>query len=68
MNFIPFIFVDDWKFISYLGEQLDISKSDLENYYENDLNDSEIKAMAYSYLTSSPISNLQKPIFQTYEF
>lgn len=68
MTFIPFVFVDNWKFISYLGEQLHISDYDLENYYQNDLTNSEIKAMAYSYLTSTTISDLQKPIFQTYEF
>jgi len=68
MNFVPFVFVDGWNIISYLGETLSISNKDLENYYENDLTDSEIKAMVYSYLTSTTISDLQKPIFQKNEF
>lgn len=68
MNFVPFVFVDSWNIISYSGETLSISNKDLENYYENDLTDSEIKAMAYSYLTSVSISDLQKTSFQSYEF
>lgn len=68
MSFIPFVFVDGWNIISYLGDRLVISDSDLKNYYENELNDSEIKSMAYSYLTSVTISDLQKTSFQTYEF
>lgn len=68
MNFVPFVFVDDWNIISYLGETLSISDDDLENYYENDLSDSEIKSMVYSYLTSTSIQVLQKPTFQKYEF
>jgi hypothetical protein len=68
MSFVPFVFVDGWNIISYLGERLVISDSDLKNYHENELTDSDIKAMAYSYLTSVPISDLQKTSFQTYEF
>lgn len=68
MNFVPFVFVDDWNIISYLGETLSISDDDLENYYENDLSDSEIKSMVYSYLTSTSIQVLQKSTFQKYEF
>jgi len=68
MSFTPFVFVDGWNIISYLGETLIISNEDLANYRENDLTDSEIKAMAYSYLTSVSISDLQKPTFQSYEF
>lgn len=68
MNFVPFVFVNGWDIISYLGETLSISNEDLQNYYENDLSDSEIKAMVYSYLTSTTISDLQKPIFQKNEF
>jgi hypothetical protein len=68
MSFVPFVFIDGWKVISYLGEHINITDSDLKNYYENGLNDSEIKAMAYSYLTSVTISDIQKPTFQTYEF
>lgn len=67
MNAVPFVFIDDWNIISYLGETLSISDDDLENYYGNNLTDSEIKLMAYSYLTS-PTQVLQKPIFQNYEF
>lgn len=68
MSFTPFVFVDGWNIISYLGETLIISNEDLTNYRENDLTDSEIKAMAYSYLTSVSISDLQKPTVQSYEF
>lgn len=68
MSFIPFVFVDGWKIISYLGEQINISEDDLQNYYENGLSESEIKAMSFSYLTSVIISDIQKPTFQTYEF
>lgn len=68
MSFTPFVFVDGWNIISYLGETLIISNEDLANYRENDLTDSEIKAMAYSYLTSVSISDLQKPTVQSYEF
>lgn len=68
MSFIPFVFVDGWKIISYLGEQINISEDDLQNYYENGLSESEIKAMSFSYLTSVSISDIQKPTFQTYEF
>ena len=68
MNFIPFVFVDGWRIISYLGEYIDISEDDLKNYYENGLSDSEIKAMSFSYLTSVTISDIQKPTFQNYEF
>lgn len=68
MNFVPFVFVDGWKIISYLGEYINISKDDLENYYENGLTDVEIKAMSFSYLTSVTISDIQKPTFQKYEF
>jgi hypothetical protein len=68
MSFIPFVFVDGWKIISYLGEQINISEEDLQNYYENGLSDSEIKAMSFSYLTSLSISDIQKQTFQTYEF
>jgi hypothetical protein len=45
-----------------------ITKDDLKNYRENGLNDSEIKSMAYSYLTSVTLSDLQKITFQNYEF
>lgn len=68
MNFVPFVFVDGWKIISYLGEYINISEDDLENYYENGLTDAEIKAMSFSYLTSVTISDIQKPTFQKYEF
>lgn len=68
MNFLPFIFIDGWKIISYSGEYLNITDKDLKNYRENGLTDSEIKAMSYSYLTSQPTSDLQKPSFQNYEF
>ena len=68
MRFIPFVFVDNWKIISYLGEYIHITKEDLDNYYDNGLTDSEIKAMSYSYLTSVPISDLQKLTFQKNEF
>lgn len=68
MQFIPFVFVDNWKIISYLGEYIHITKEDLDNYYDNGLTDSEIKAMSYSYLTSVPISDLQKLTFQKNEF
>jgi hypothetical protein len=68
MSFVPFVFVDGWKIISYLGEYIDISEKDLENYYENGLTDAEIKAMSFSYLTSVTISDIQKPTFQKYEF
>jgi hypothetical protein len=68
MSFIPFVFVDDWTIISYLGEHIIITKDDLKNYYENGLSDEEIKAMSYSYLTSTPITDLQKPMFQSHEF
>jgi hypothetical protein len=68
MSFIPFVFVDGWKIISYLGEHINISEEDLQNYYENGLSDSEIKAMSFSYLTSLSISDIQKQTFQTYEF
>lgn len=68
MSFVPFVFVDGWNIISYLGERLVISDSDLKNYHANELTDSDIKAMAYSYLTSVTISDLQKTSFQTYEF
>jgi hypothetical protein len=68
MTFIPFVFVDGWNIVSYLGERLSINEKDLQNYYENGLTESEIKAMAYSYLTSVAISDLQKTNFQTNEF
>lgn len=68
MNFLPFIFVDRWKMISYTGEYLNITNKDLKNYRENGLTDSEIKAISYSYLTSLPTLDLQKLSFQTYEF
>lgn len=68
MRLIPFIFVDNWNIISHLGETLTISLDDLENYRENNLSDSQIKSMAYSYLTTIPISDLQKTSFQIYEF
>ncbi len=68
MSFVPFVFIDDWKMISHSGEYLNITDNDLKNYRENGLTDSEIKAMAYSYLTSLSISDLQKPSFQDYEF
>ena len=68
MSFIPFVFVDGWKIISYTGEYIHITDDDLKSYFENGLTKSEIKAMTYSYLTSVTISDLQKPTFQTYEF
>jgi len=68
MNFLPFVFVDDWKLISYTGDYINITNDDLKNYYENGLTDREIKSMSYSYLTSVRLSDLQKPTFQTYEF
>ena len=68
MNFIPFVFVDGWRIISYLGEYITVTNDDLKNYYENGLSDEEIKAMSYSYLTSTPITDLQKPMFQSHEF
>jgi|LakMenEpi03Aug12_release.lakeMendotaPanAssembly.Ray.scaffolds.fasta_scaffold1373595_2 hypothetical protein len=68
MGFIPFVFIDGQTIISYLGEKLTITENDLENYRQNDLTDSDIKAMAYSYLTSIPVSDLNKTHFQSYEF
>jgi hypothetical protein len=68
MGFIPFVFIDGRSIISYLGERLNITDNDLENYRQNGLTDSEIKAMAYSYLTSIPVSDLNKIEFQSYEF
>jgi|694.fasta_scaffold148960_4 hypothetical protein len=68
MSFIPFVFIDGWNMISYSGDTLVITKDDLKNYRENGLNDSEIKSMAYSYLTSVTLSDLQKITFQNYEF
>lgn len=68
MSFIPFVFIDDWKIISYTGDYLIMSTDDIKNYYENGLTDSQIKSITYSYLTSVSLSDLQKPTFQTYEF
>ena len=68
MNFVPFIFADGWKLISYTGDYINITDDDLKSYYENGLTNSEIKSMTYSYLTSVTISDLQKLTFQTYEF
>ena len=68
MSFIPFVFIDGWDIISYSGDKLIITKKDLKNYRENGLNDSLIKSMAYSYLTSITLSDLQKTTFQNYEF
>lgn len=68
MSFVPFVFVDGWNIVSYLGEQLIISEMDIKNYKDNGLTESEIKSMAYSYLTSIPLSDLNKINFQSYEF
>jgi hypothetical protein len=68
MSFVPFVFVDGWKIISYTGDYIQITDEDLESYYQNGLKEYEIKAITYSYLTSVTMTDLQKPTFQTYEF
>ena len=56
----PFMFVNDWS-LSYNGRSLNISKKDLENYYENGLTDDEIKSIAYSYLSKQAFLDFEKP-------
>jgi hypothetical protein len=56
----PFMFVNDWN-LSYNGKTLNISKKDLDNYYENGLTDEEIKSMAFSYLSKQLFFDFEKP-------
>jgi len=55
------MFVNDWS-LSYNGKTLNISKKDLENYYENGLTDDEIKSIAYSYLSKQLFFDFEKPV------
>jgi hypothetical protein len=57
----PFMFVNDWN-LSYNGKTLNISKKDLENYYENGLSDEEIKSLAFSYLSKQIFFDFEKPL------
>ena len=63
----PFMFVSDWN-LSYNGKTLNISKKDLENYYENGLTDEEIKLMAFSWLSKQVFFSFDKPNHNEDEF
>jgi hypothetical protein len=60
MTYQPFMFVNDWS-LSYNGKTLNISKQDLENYYENGLTDDEIKSMAFSWLSKQIFFSFDPP-------
>lgn len=60
------MFANDWN-LSYNGKTLNISKEDLDSYYENGLTDDEIKSIAFSYLSKQVFLNFDKPTEQ-YEF
>lgn len=60
------MFVNDWNF-SYNGKTLNISKQDLQNYYENGLTDDEIKSIAFSWLSKQVFFDLEKPYTATDE-
>lgn len=68
MSFTPFVFNNNWQLISYSGQVLLVTKSDLENYKENDMSESEVKSVAYSYLTSVMMTDFTKIETQNYEF
>lgn len=63
----PFMFVNDWN-LSYNGKTLNITKEDLQNYYENGLSDEEIKSMAFSWLSKQAFFSLDKPNYNEDEF
>jgi len=67
MGYQPFMFVNDWN-LSYNGKTLNISKEDLDNYYENGLTDEEIKMIAFSWLSKQQFLNLDKPNINEDEF
>jgi hypothetical protein len=54
------MFVNDWS-LSYNGKTLNISKEDLENYYDNGLTDEEIKSMAFSWLSKQIFFSFDPP-------
>lgn len=61
------MFVNDWN-LSYNGKTLNITKEDLQNYYENGLSDEEIKSMAFSWLSKQAFFSLDKPNYNEDEF
>lgn len=54
------MFVNDWN-LSYNGKTLNISKEDLDNYYENGLTEDEIKSIAFSWLSKQSFFSFDKP-------
>jgi hypothetical protein len=68
MSFTPFVFNNNWQLISYSGQVLLITDSDLKSYEQNDMSESEIKSVAYSYLTSIMMTDFTKIETQHYEF
>lgn len=54
------MFVNDWN-LSYNGKTLNISKEDLDNYYENGLTEDEIKSIAFSWLSKQAFFSFDKP-------
>ena len=62
----PFMFVDDWN-LSFNGRSMNISKKDLENYYENGITDEEIKSMAFMWLSKQVFFSFDEPNYKENE-